>query len=100
MPVLAPRLEPAPGPIVGVKLDNEIEVLDWVTHSRDLTDDGVSTFGDFVSERHVAGSAVGTLPYAVLPGDASRLTAAGPAHQVRPLRREAPHRCAGTAAGA
>ena len=67
MPVLAPRLEPAGGPIIGVQLDNEIGMLAWVTNSPDLTDDVVSAFGDFVTGRHGSGSASGGVPYAVSP---------------------------------
>lgn len=64
MPVLAPRLQPAGGPIIGVQLDNEIGMLAWVTNSPDLTDDLVASFGDFVRSRH--GDAG---PYAVAPGE-------------------------------
>jgi len=69
MPVLAPRLEPAGGPIIGVQLDNEIGMLAWVTNSPDLTDDVVSAFGDFVTGRHGSGSASGGVPYAVSPSE-------------------------------
>jgi beta-galactosidase len=73
MPVLASRLQPAGGPIVGVQLDNEIGMLAWVTNSPDLTDGLVEAFGDFVLERHGSGSGSGTgigaLPYAVPPGE-------------------------------
>lgn len=64
MPVLAPRLQPVGGPIVGVQLDNEIGMLAWVTNSPDLTDGLVESFGEFVRERHGA-----DLPYAVAPGE-------------------------------
>lgn len=63
-PVLAPRLQPAGGPIIGVQLDNEIGMLAWVTNSPDLTDGLVASFGEFVLERHG-----GAGPYAVSPGD-------------------------------
>ncbi|GAA5035341.1 beta-galactosidase [Terrabacter aeriphilus] len=65
MPVLAPRLQPAGGPVVGVQLDNEIGMLAWVTNSPDLTDGLVASFGEFVRERHGA-----DLPYAAAPGSA------------------------------
>ncbi len=64
MPVLAPRLQPAGGPIIGVQLDNEIGMLAWVTNSPDLTDGLVASFGEFVRERHGDGG-----PYAVAPGE-------------------------------
>lgn len=38
MPILAPRLQPAGGPVVAVQLDNEIGMLAWVSNSPDLTD--------------------------------------------------------------
>ncbi|MEW1952049.1 beta-galactosidase [Terrabacter sp. NPDC080008] len=64
MPVLAPRLQPAGGPIVGVQLDNEIGMLAWVTNSPDLTDGLVESFGEFVLSRHGGAGA-----YAVSPGE-------------------------------
>src|SRR4051812_27204697 len=64
MPVLAPRLQPAGGPIIGVQLDNEVGMLAWVTNSPDLTDDLVTSLGAFLRERH------GTAwPYPVAPED-------------------------------
>lgn len=77
MPVLAPRLQPAGGPIIGVQLDNEVGMLAWVTNSPDLTDGLVEAFGEFVRERHGD-----TLPYAVAPGDD------GWAHAVRSPKEE------------
>ncbi|MET0693153.1 MAG: beta-galactosidase [Propionibacteriaceae bacterium] len=38
MPILASRLQPAGGPVIGVQLDNEIGMLAWVSNSPDLTD--------------------------------------------------------------
>ena len=78
MPVLAPRLQPAGGPVIGVQLDNEVGMLAWVTNSPDLTDGLVESFGEFVRERHGEAS-----PYAVRPGDA------GWAHLVRSPSEEA-----------
>ncbi|WP_256793260.1 beta-galactosidase [Terrabacter sp. Ter38] len=63
MPVLAPRLQPHGGPIIGVQLDNEIGMLAWVTNSPDLTDGLVESFGEFVRSRHGESG-----PYAVSPG--------------------------------
>jgi beta-galactosidase len=52
MPVLAPRLQPNGGNIVGVQLDNEVGMLAWVTNSPDLTDGLVADLGRWVVERH------------------------------------------------
>ena len=38
MPILAARLQPAGGPVIGVQLDNEIGMLAWISNSPDLTD--------------------------------------------------------------
>lgn len=64
MPVLAPRLQPNGGNIVGVQLDNEVGMLAWVTNSPDLTDGLVADLGTWVTEHH------GTGRYPVGPGDA------------------------------
>ena len=64
LPVLAPRLQPAGGPIIGVQLDNEVGMLAWLTNSPDLTDGLVASFGEFVGERHGESQ-----PYAVSPGE-------------------------------
>ena len=77
MPVLAPRLQPAGGPVIGVQLDNEIGMLAWVTNSPDLTDDLVASLGAFVRERHSA-----SWPYPVTPDDD------GWAHVVRSPKEE------------
>ncbi len=77
LPVLAARLEPAGGPIIGVQLDNEVGMLAWVTNSPDLTDGLLAAFGDFVRERHGASAPDRPMPYAVPPG------APGWAEQVR-----------------
>ena len=39
MPLLAARLQPKGGPVIGVQLDNEIGMLQWVTNQPDLSDD-------------------------------------------------------------
>lgn len=39
MPMLAERLAPNGGPVIGVQLDNEIGMLSWVSNSPDLPDD-------------------------------------------------------------
>ena len=38
MPILAARLQPAGGPVIGVQLDNEIGMLAWISNCPDLTD--------------------------------------------------------------
>ena len=63
MPVLAPRLEPVGGNVVGVQLDNEVGMLAWVTNTPDLTDGLVDAFGAFVRDRHGDAS-----PYSATPG--------------------------------
>ncbi len=52
MPILATRLEPAGGPVIGVQLDNEIGMLAWVSNSPDLTDDLLSDFRRWCQGRH------------------------------------------------
>jgi len=52
MPVLAPRLQPHGGNVIGVQLDNEVGMLAWVTNSPDLTDGLVADLGRWVVERH------------------------------------------------
>ena len=54
MPVLAPRLQPRGGNVIGVQLDNEVGMLAWVTNSPDLTDDLVDDLGRWISEEHPA----------------------------------------------
>ncbi len=39
MPIIAARLQPKGGPVIGVQLDNEIGMLQWVTNQPDLSDD-------------------------------------------------------------
>jgi beta-galactosidase len=56
MPVLAPRLQPRGGNVIGVQLDNEVGMLAWVTNSPDLTDDLVADLGRWVREQDPTGS--------------------------------------------
>jgi beta-galactosidase len=44
MPILASRLQPRGGNIIGVQLDNEIGMLSWVSNSPDLTDNVIADF--------------------------------------------------------
>ena len=54
MPVLAARLQPRGGNVIGVQLDNEVGMLAWVTNSPDLTDDLVDDLGRWIGEEHPA----------------------------------------------
>jgi beta-galactosidase len=54
MPVLAPRLQPRGGNVIGVQLDNEVGMLAWVTNSPDLTDGLVDDLGHWVDDEHPA----------------------------------------------
>lgn len=54
MPLLAPRLQPRGGNVIGVQLDNEVGMLAWVTNSPDLTDDLVDDLGRWIGEQHPA----------------------------------------------
>ncbi|RYB89798.1 glycosyl hydrolase [Nocardioides glacieisoli] len=64
LPVLAPRLQPRGGNIIGVQLDNEVGMLAWVTNSPDLTDHLLADLGRWVTEHR------GTDHYPVGPDDA------------------------------
>lgn len=52
MPVLAPRLRPAGGPVVAVQLDNEVGMLAWVSNTPDLTDHLIDDFDGWLRRRH------------------------------------------------
>jgi beta-galactosidase len=52
MPLVADRLQAKGGPVIGVQLDNEIGMLQWVTNQPDLSDDTLCDFARFVIERH------------------------------------------------
>ncbi|GAA4351794.1 beta-galactosidase [Angustibacter luteus] len=52
MPILAPRLQPNGGNVIGVQLDNEVGMLAWVTNSPDLTDHLLSDLRDWVRTTH------------------------------------------------
>jgi beta-galactosidase len=51
MPVLAARLQPSGGPVIGVQLDNEIGMLSWVNNQPDLTDHVLADFGQWLGDR-------------------------------------------------
>ncbi|RYG26770.1 glycosyl hydrolase [bacterium] len=52
MPVFAERLQPKGGSVIGVQLDNEIGMLQWVTNNPDLSDDTLCDFARWVTERY------------------------------------------------
>ncbi|MDQ6657418.1 MAG: beta-galactosidase [Actinomycetota bacterium] len=52
MPVLAERLRPRGGPVIGVQLDNEVGMLPWVTNSPDLTDLVLDQLADWVLAKY------------------------------------------------
>ena len=57
MPILAARLQPCGGPVIGVQLDNEIGMLAWVSNSPDLTDDVLADLRRWCAERYGDGLA-------------------------------------------
>jgi beta-galactosidase len=52
LPVIASRLQPAGGNVIGVQLDNEVGMLAWVTNSPDLTDDLLADFRGWCEARY------------------------------------------------
>lgn len=54
MPILASRLQPRGGPIIGVQLDNEAGMLSWVNNQPDLTDDLLCDFSAWLGRRYSA----------------------------------------------
>lgn len=52
MPVLAPRLHGAGGPVVAVQLDNEVGMLAWVGNAPDLGDHAIAEFDGWLREHH------------------------------------------------
>ncbi|MGV1003873.1 MAG: beta-galactosidase [Candidatus Nanopelagicales bacterium] len=50
--VLAPRMDPAGGPIILVQLDNEIGMLDWVSNAPCLSDHLIAEFAGWLTARH------------------------------------------------
>ena len=52
--VIAPRLQPNGGNIVGVQLDNEIGMLSWVTNAPDFTAPILADFAGWLAGRYDA----------------------------------------------
>lgn len=52
LPVLGPHLHDRGGPVIGLQLDNEVGMLQWVTNSPDLSEPTLREFAAFVVERH------------------------------------------------
>ena len=55
LPLLAERLEPLGGNVIGLQLDNEIGMLAWVSNTPDLTDDLLASFRSWCDEEHQDG---------------------------------------------
>lgn len=66
MPVLAPRLHGAGGPVVAVQLDNEVGMLAWVSNTPDLTDHLTRDFDGWLHTRY-GDDLGGHYPFAGLP---------------------------------
>ncbi len=52
MRVIAPRLYPNGGNIIGVQLDNEIGMLSWVSNCPDLTDNVLADFAEWLKREY------------------------------------------------
>jgi beta-galactosidase len=65
MAVIAPRLQPRGGNIIGVQLDNEIGMLAWVTNAPDLTDGLLADFTAWLGERYAAPDLGERYPFAL-----------------------------------
>lgn len=52
MPVLAQRLQPKGGPVIGVQLDNEMGMLSWVSNEPDLGEDALCEFAAWLTEQY------------------------------------------------
>ncbi|MGM7702760.1 beta-galactosidase [Pseudalkalibacillus sp. Hm43] len=63
MEVIAPRLYPNGGNIIGVQLDNEIGMLSWVSNSPDLTDVVLEDFTRWLKEQYDVGQLEQRYPF-------------------------------------
>lgn len=52
MPILAQRLQTKGGPVIGVQLDNEVGMLQWVSNQPDLSDDTLCDFATWLGNRY------------------------------------------------
>lgn len=64
MPILAARLQPNGGNIIGVQLDNEIGMLSWVSNSPDLTDFVLDDFWRWLESRYPPETLARRYPFA------------------------------------
>jgi beta-galactosidase len=69
MAVIAPRLQPRGGNIIGVQLDNEIGMLAWVTNSPDFTAGLIADFATWLGARYDAETLTRRYPFDL--GDAT-----------------------------
>jgi len=63
MPVLAARLQTKGGPVIGVQLDNEIGMLQWVTNEPDLCDDVLCDFARWLGTRYDTAQMAARYPF-------------------------------------
>jgi beta-galactosidase len=63
--VIAPRLQPNGGNIIGVQLDNEIGMLSWISNSPDLTDHVLGDFVQWLQKRYDAATLKTRYPFAL-----------------------------------
>jgi beta-galactosidase len=65
MPVLASRLQPNGGPVVGVQLDNEIGMLSWVSNEPDLGEDTLCQFTAWLQAKYPGGELEKRYPFPI-----------------------------------
>jgi beta-galactosidase len=53
LPLVEPFLHTHGGPIIGVQLDNEVGMLNWVTNTPVLNDNVLNRFGDYLKEQYL-----------------------------------------------
>ncbi|MCW5943172.1 MAG: beta-galactosidase [Fimbriimonadaceae bacterium] len=63
MPLIAARLEPKGGPVIGVQLDNEIGMLSWVNNQPDLTETFLCDFSAWLAGRYDTDALKGRYPF-------------------------------------
>lgn len=65
MAVIAPRLQPRGGNIIGVQLDNEIGMLAWVSNTPDLTAGLLADFAAWLHTRYAAETLARRYPFEI-----------------------------------
>lgn len=63
MPLVATRLEPKGGPVIGVQLDNEIGMLSWVNNQPDLTETFLGDFAAWLAQCYEAEALKARYPF-------------------------------------